>query len=204
MTPWRRSRPGRRFDRSMSLANARRACFLTLLGLLAGCNRHEDTGGGFKNGFVAPYVTTPAKVVEAMLDLAEVAKDDVLYDLGCGDGRIVIAAAKKHGCRAVGVELDPERVKEANENLRREKLEHLVTIVHEDIFKVDLSPASVVTLYLFEEANLKLRPILRRTLKPGARVVSHHFNMGDWPPLKRTFVKDESDVAHKLFLWRIE
>jgi cyclopropane fatty-acyl-phospholipid synthase-like methyltransferase len=175
----------------------------TLLGL-AGCQRQQDSGIGLKNGLVAPYVTTPPKVVDAMLELAEVTKDDVLYDLGCGDGRIVIAAAKKYGCRAVGVELDPERVKEARDNLGREKLDHLVTIVHDDIFRVDLSPATVVTLYLFEEVNLKLKPILRRSLKPGSRVVSHHFNMGDWQPLKRTFAKDESDVAHKLFLWKIE
>ncbi len=168
-----------------------------------GCQRQAGFGG-FKSGLVAPYVTTPPKVVEAMLQLAEVDKEDVIYDLGCGDGRIVIAAAKKYGCRAVGVELDPERVKEASENVRKEKLEHLVTIVHGDIFEADVAPATVVTLYLFEEANLKLRPMLRRSLRPGSRIVSHHFNLGDWQPLRRIDVKDESDVAHKVFLWKIE
>lgn len=173
-----------------------------LLCLLPACGKRDERM--FADGLVAPYVPTPPKVVDAMLELAHVTKDDVVYDLGCGDGRIVIAAAKKHGCRAVGVDLDPRRVQEALDNVRKEKLEHLITIRQQDIFDVDVSEATVVMAYLFEEAMLKLRPTLRRQLRPGSRIVSHGFKMGDWKPEHSIFVKDESDVAHKLFLWKIE
>jgi precorrin-6B methylase 2 len=128
------------------------------------------------------YVPTPRPVVEAMLKLASVGPDDVLYDLGSGDGRIPIAAAKAFGIKAVGIDIDPKRISEARENARQAGVEHLVTFRQADLFTVDLSEASVVTLYLLDTLNLKLRPKLVRELAPGSRVVSHAFSMGDWKP----------------------
>ena len=122
------------------------------------------------------YVPTPQNVVDKLLDVAKIQKDDVLYDLGCGDGRIVINAAKRFGVKAVGYDIDPKRVAESKENVKRNKVEHLVTIEQKDIFTVDLSPATVVTLYLLPELNVRLIPQLEK-LKPGSRVVSHDFDM---------------------------
>jgi SAM-dependent methyltransferase len=133
------------------------------------------------------YVPTPERVVEAMMDLARVGKDDVVYDLGCGDGRLVIAAAKRGARKAVGVDLDPERIREARENARAAGVADRVTFVEGDLFAVDFSDATVVTLYLLPELNLRLRPKLL-ALRPGTRVVSHDFDMGDWKPEKTRFV----------------
>jgi len=129
-----------------------------------------------------PYVPTPQVVVEKMLDVAAVTKGDVVYDLGSGDGRIVITAAKKYGVRGVGVDIDPERVKEANANAVKAGVADRVKFLEQDLFKTDLKEASVVTLYLLPEVNLRLRPKLWKELKPGTRVVSHAFDMGDWKP----------------------
>lgn len=129
-----------------------------------------------------PYVPTPQNVVDGMLELAQVKKDDVLYDLGSGDGRIPVTAAKRYGVNALGIDINPQRVREANETARREGVTDLVTFRTGDLFETDLSQASVVTLYLLPEVNLKLKPKLLRELKPGARIVSHAFNMGDWEP----------------------
>lgn len=126
------------------------------------------------------YVPTPEPVVKAMLDLAKVKPGDVLYDLGCGDGRIVIAAAKR-GARATGVDIDPERLREARANAREAGVEDKVTFVEGDLFKVDFSDADVVTLYLLPDLNLRLRPKIL-ALRPGTRIVSHSFDMGDWKP----------------------
>jgi SAM-dependent methyltransferase len=145
------------------------------------------------------YVPTPQPVVEAMLDLAEVTKSDVVYDLGSGDGRIVITAAKKHGARGVGVELDAGLVKKAREDAAAAGVSDRVTFLRQDLFKTDVSKATVVTLYLLQSINERLRPKLVRELKPGARVVSHVFNMGpEWPP-ERT----EAIGASRIFLWRM-
>jgi SAM-dependent methyltransferase len=133
----------------------------------------------------APYVPTPEEVVEAMLEVAKVGADDVLYDLGSGDGRIVIAAAKTYGTRGVGVDIDPDRIKEANKNAREAGVSDKVKFLEQDLFKTDISEATVVTLYLLPEVNLKLRPKLLKELRPGTRVVSHSFDMGDWPPDKK-------------------
>lgn len=152
---------------------------------------------------IVPFVPTPQEVVERMLELAQVKKGDVIYDLGSGDGRIVITAAKKYGVKAVGFEIDPELLRQSRENIRREKLEHLAEIREQDIREVDLSPASVVTMYLLPEVNLMLRPNAWRQLKPGARVVSHDFDMGDWKPLKVEHIKDKSNWDHTLYLWHI-
>lgn len=128
------------------------------------------------------YVPTPQAVVDAMLDVANVGPGDVVYDLGCGDGRIVVTAAEKHGARGVGIDIDPRRIKEANNNVAEAGVSDLVEIRNGDLFETDLSEASVVTLYLLSSLNLKLRPKLWKELKVDSRVVSHAFSMGDWEP----------------------
>jgi Methyltransferase domain len=128
-----------------------------------------------------PYVPTPPGVVSAMLQVAQVGKDDVLYDLGSGDGRIPITAAKRFGTRGIGVDIDPERVQEANENAQQEGVSDLVQFRQQDLFETDLSEATVISLYLLPRVNLDLRPRLLQ-LAPGTRIVSHAFDMGDWKP----------------------
>ena len=131
------------------------------------------------------YVPTPHEVVDDMLRLANVRKGDVLYDLGSGDGRIAIAAAKKFGIKAVGIDIDPERIREATENAKKAGVGNLVEFRNEDLFKADFKEATVVTLYLLPDLNVKLRPRLWEELKPGTRIVSHQFDMGTWKPEKR-------------------
>jgi ribosomal protein L11 methylase PrmA len=131
------------------------------------------------------YVPTPHEVVDDMLRLANVHKGDVLYDLGSGDGRIAIAAAKKYGIKAVGIDIDPERIREATENARKAGVTNLVQFRQEDLFKADFRDATVVTLYLLPDLNVKLRPRLWDELKPGTRIVSHQFDMGTWKPEKK-------------------
>ena len=145
------------------------------------------------------YVPTPPEVVEEMLRLAKVKKGDVLYDLGSGDGRIPVAAAKKYGIRAVGIDIDPERISEANANARNAGVEKLVRFRNEDLFKADFKEATVVTLYLLPELNVKLRPRLLAELKPGTRVVSHQFDMGTWKPDKKV----ELSAGRTIYLWTI-
>ena len=131
------------------------------------------------------FVPTPHEVVDDMLRLANVRKGDILYDLGSGDGRIAIAAAKKYGIKAVGIDIDPERIREATENARKAGVTTLVEFRQEDLFKADFQEATVVTLYLLPDLNVKLRPRLWEELKPGTRIVSHQFDMGTWKPEKR-------------------
>jgi cyclopropane fatty-acyl-phospholipid synthase-like methyltransferase len=131
------------------------------------------------------WVPTPPAVVDAMLKLADVKPTDVVYDLGCGDGVIVATAAQKYGARAVGIDIDPQRVQEATERARKMGVSDKVTILQGDLFEADIKDASVVTLYLLTSLNIKLMPKLKRELKPGTRIVSQSFNMGDeWPPEK--------------------
>lgn len=137
------------------------------------------------------YVPTPQPVVEKMLELAQVKKGDVVYDLGCGDGRIVVTAAKKYGVKAVGFDINPERVKEARENVKKNGVEKLVTIEQKDIFELDLSKANVVTLYLLPSLNVKLMPQLEK-LKPGSRIVSHDFDMRGAKPVQVVTVDVEN------------
>jgi SAM-dependent methyltransferase len=144
------------------------------------------------------FVPTPNDVVNKMLEMARVTAKDVVYDLGCGDGRIVITAAQKYGARGVGVDIDPQRIREARENATRGKVTDKVKFIEGDLFETDISEATVVTLYLLTELNLKLRPKLMNDLRPGTRVVSHAFAMGDWKP-ERTENVDGSSV----YLWRI-
>ncbi|MFN6569367.1 class I SAM-dependent methyltransferase [Dendronalium sp. ChiSLP03b] len=129
-----------------------------------------------------PYVPTPQPVVDAMLKVAKVNKNDILYDLGSGDGRIVVTAAQKYGTRGTGIDIDPQRIKEANENAQKAGVTDRVKFVQQDLFNTNLSDATVVTLYLLPDINLKLRPKLFKELKPGTRIVSHAFDMGDWKP----------------------
>ncbi len=146
-----------------------------------------------------PYVPTPQEVVDEMLRMANVGKDDVVYDLGCGDGRLVITAVKKFGAkRGVGVDIDPQRIKESNENAQAAGVADRVKFVVQDLFKTDIKEASVVTLYLLPDVNLRLRPVLWRDLKPGTRVVSHAFDMGDWQPEKTTSVEGRT-----IYFWTI-
>jgi len=129
-----------------------------------------------------PYVPTPQPVVERMLEIAQVDRHDVVYDLGSGDGRLAITAAQKYGARGVGIDINPRRIQEANANAKEAGVTDLVKFRQQDLFKTDLSSATVVTLYLLPRINLKLRPKLLRELQPGTRIVSHAFNMGDWKP----------------------
>lgn len=159
--------------------------------------------GGTESKKIVPFVPTPQEVVERMLDLAQVKKGDTVYDLGSGDGRIVVTAAKKYGVKAVGFEIDPDLIRQSRETIRKSGLENLAEIREQDILTVDLSPATVVTMYLLPDVNLRLRPAIQQELKPGSRVISHDFDMGDWKPLKTQHVKDNSGFNHAIYLWQI-
>ncbi|WP_134091437.1 cyclopropane-fatty-acyl-phospholipid synthase family protein [Olivibacter sp. XZL3] len=145
-----------------------------------------------------PYVATKPAVVEAMLQVAQVNKNDTIYDLGCGDGRIVITAAKEYGATGVGVDIDPNRIKEANKNAQKEGVSDKVQFIQQDLFEVDFSKATVVTLYLLPYVNLKLKPKLLAQLKPGTRIVSNEFDMGDWKPEKEVKVGGST-----IYFWTI-
>jgi SAM-dependent methyltransferase len=156
-----------------------------------------------------PYVPTTEQAVQAMLKLAGVKKTDVVYDLGCGDGRIVIAAANKYGARGVGIDINPVRINEAKANAKKAGVESLVRFEENDLFLADIHEASVVTLFLLSDVNLKLRPRLLRELKPGTRVISNTFDMGDWKPEKTVNLDDSSDendysgLSKTLYMWTV-
>jgi SAM-dependent methyltransferase len=162
-------------------------------GVFAGIAHAQD----LESKKIVPFVPTPQEVVDKMIELAGVKKGDVVYDLGSGDGRIVITAAKK-GARAVGFDVDGDLVKESRENIGKAGLEKMAEIKQQDILTVDLSPATVVTMYLLPDVNLKLKPNLLKQLKPGSRVVSHAFDMGDWKPDKTERVNGRT-----IYLWTI-
>ncbi|HEX9478337.1 MAG TPA: methyltransferase domain-containing protein [Methylomirabilota bacterium] len=151
-------------------------------------------------GQEVPDVRTPLVVVNEMLRLGAVTADDVVYDLGSGDGRIVIAAARDRGARGVGFEIDPALVAQAVERARRLGLADRVTFRQDDLFQADLREATVVTLYLSPDLNRRLRPKLRSELRPGSRVVSHSFDMGDWAP-RQVLQVTSNEGTHKLYLW---
>jgi len=144
------------------------------------------------------FVPTNYEVVIAMLKLAEVTSKDIVYDLGCGDGRFVVTAARQFGARGVGIDIDPERIKEARELSKRTGADDKVRFIEGDLFAADISEATVVTLYLLTRLNLKLRPKLMKELRPGTRIVSHAFDMGDWQPEKTDAVGGSS-----IYMWRI-
>ncbi len=152
---------------------------------------------------LAPYDPTPHEVVDRMLALAGIQAGDLLYDLGSGDGRVLIAAAKKYRIKAVGFEVDPGLVKLAHENIKQENLEQLVEVRHQDFMTADLSSASIVTLYLSHDGNQAIKPVLLRQLQPGARVVSSTFDMGPWPPKITEAYRDGVGDVHTLYYWEI-
>ena len=152
---------------------------------------------------LAPYVPTPQDVVERMLTLAHVGANDVVVDLGSGDGRLVVTAAKKFGAHGIGIDIDPARIAEGNANAAKAGVTHLVEFRQQDALEADLSKATVVTLYLLSSSNVKLRPRLLSQLKPGARIVSHQFGMGDWQPDKVDTFTDANGTSRTLYLWTV-
>lgn len=148
------------------------------------------------------YVPTDMEVVTTMLEAAKVGPGDVVYDLGCGDGRIVITAAGRYGARGVGVDLDPERIAEARLNAAQAGVSDRVSFSVQDLFTTDVSPATVVALYLSPDINMRLRPKLLRELRPGSRVVSHQFDLGDWAP-QRTIELEVAASMRRVFLWQV-
>ena len=153
---------------------------------------------------LAPYVPTPQDVVDRMLVLAGVQKTDFVVDLGCGDGRIPVTAAKTYGARGLGVDIDPVRIAEANANAKAAGVEHLVTFKLQDALTTDVSGATVVTTYLLSASNLRLRPILTKTMKPGSRIITHNFSMGDWAPEKSDSFKDTDGRSRTIYLYRVD
>ena len=153
---------------------------------------------------LAPYIPTPQDVVDRMLEVAQVTNQDTVFDLGCGDGRVVITAAKKYGARGVGIDIDKDRISESKRNARDAGVAPLVRFEQGDILAADVSTATVVTLYLVSSANLKLRPILTRQLQPGSRIVSHAFGMGDWQPDKVDKFTDARGDERVIYLWRTD
>ena len=151
----------------------------------------------FESKKIVPFVPSPQEVVDKMIEVAGVKKGDVVYDMGSGDGRIVIAAAKK-GARSVGFEIDGDLVKESRENIRKGGVQNLAEIRQQDILTVDFSPATVVTMYLLPDVNLRLKPNLQKQLKPGSRIVSHSFDLGDWKP-----DRVEQVDGRTIYLWTI-
>ena len=164
---------------------------LIVLTMLAAAQQEDGPGD-------VPYIPTPPAVAEAMLKLSGVKKGDVVYDLGCGDGRIVIMAAQKFDAGGVGVDISPERVQEAKENALRASVSARVRFIEQNLFNTDFREATVVALYLLPELNLRLRPKLLRDLRTGARIVSHRFDMGDWKPDKQVVVNGEN-----VYLWMV-
>lgn len=144
------------------------------------------------------YEPSSPEIVRRMLEMAGVHKGDVVYDLGCGDGRIVVAAAKEFGARGVGIDIDPQRIAEAEANAKQAGVTKLVKFRNEDLFEAEFKEATVVMLYLWPWINLKLKPRLLQELKPGTRIVSHYHDMGDWPPEKEMEVE-----GHRIYFWRI-
>ena len=153
-----------------------------------------------------PYLPTSEQAVQVMLKLADVKQSDVVYDLGCGDGRIVIEAAKEYGAHGVGIDINPELLRQANENAKKAGVEDLVRFEQKDLFKANIHEATVVTLFLLNSVNLKLRPKLLKDLRPGTRIVSNTFHMGDWKPDKEDSLADYGDddsLSHHFFLWMV-
>jgi SAM-dependent methyltransferase len=176
--------------------------FLTLLAVLALASPSalQELQWPQFRGYDVPFVPTPTEVVDEMLRLADVKSGDLLYDLGCGDGRIVIAAAGRFGIKAVGIDIDPVRITESNENAAKAGVTDKVRFIQQDLFEADFKDATVVTMYLLTSVNRRLRPKLLAELKPGTRLVSHSFDMGEWQPDKTSLVTtsfaDQRDVHY--------
>ena len=149
-----------------------------------------------------PYVPTKEPIVDRMLQMANIKPGDVIYDLGCGDGRIVIAAAKRYGIRGVGIDIDPQRIAEAQENAKKAGVADRVQFIQGDLFDADIKGASVVTLYLLPDVNMRLRPKLLSDLKPGSRIVSHNYDLGDWKP-EQTAKITVDGTEHVVYAWTV-
>ena len=173
------------------------AALATVLVLAVGAGAQTTTPSRTPD---VPYVPTDEKIVAEMLKVASVGKNDVLYDLGSGDGRIVITAAKQLGTRGVGIDIDPERIKDANENAKKAGVTARTRFILGDIFEADFREATVVTMYLLPEVNMRLRPKLLRDLRPGTRIVSHNYDLGDWKP-RRTIKIALPDGDHWVYFW---
>jgi predicted O-methyltransferase YrrM len=173
---------------------------VALMFLVAVAGAQSPTTTTEKKPLDVPYVPTHESLVDEMLSMARVGAKDVLYDLGSGDGRIVITAARRFGTRGIGYDLDPERVSEARENAKRAGVTDRVRFEQQDIFTAKIADATVVTMYLLPDVNMRLRPKLLSELKPGTRIVSHNYDLGDWQPVQRKEM-DVSGVNHTLFLW---
>jgi SAM-dependent methyltransferase len=186
-----------RMRRALLAALAGAGVGLALLNHVGASNLRTESQSRGESDVI--YIPTPQAVVDAMLDIAQVKASDIVYDLGSGDGRIVITAARKYGAQGVGIEIDPALVKKANDNAAAAGVSNRVRFVTQDLFTSNISEATVVTLYLLQSINERLRPKLIRELKPGARIVSHVFNMGpEWPP-EKTLEVDRS----RIYFWTI-
>jgi len=164
---------------------------------------YEGSHGRADAPDLAPYISTPMEVAEKMLELVQLDESDLLYDMGCGDGRIVILAAKKYGARGMGVDLDPDRIKESNTRAKMAGVEKQVVFLMQDVMKVDFSEATVVTMYLLPESNELLRPLLEKQLKPGAFVVSHNYSIPGWEHKEINFatLKIENGEVHDIYVY---
>jgi ubiquinone/menaquinone biosynthesis C-methylase UbiE len=159
-------------------------------------------GAGIQSQKLAPYVTSPQPIVEKMLEVARLKSGETIYDLGCGDGRILFSAVKNFGAKAVGVEISPALVKRAQQTLESQGLQDQVKVIQGDMMAVDVSGANVVSLYLMTEANEQLRPKLERELKPGSRVVSLEFKIKGWKPAREETVQVHNH-AYKIYLYEV-
>lgn len=173
------------------------------MGSARGFGRSQRSSTDLELGVrLAPYVRTLPVVIEAMLQLGQVSPSDWVYDLGCGDGRIVIRAAEGYGARGLGVDLDRERIREARQGARARGVADRVQFKSMDLMQLDLAPATVVTLYLLPDTQLQIRDKLRRELKPGAKILSHSFDLGDWTPTATTQVSDVINT-YSIYLWQV-
>jgi SAM-dependent methyltransferase len=186
----------------MRLSKRETVCLVAVLTMAAACR--TLAGPSSQRPTLAPYVPTPQDVVDRMLTVAQVTSKDIVYDLGSGDGRIVITAAKKFGAHGVGIDIDADRIAESRRNARDAGVSSLVEFRRGDILQADVSKATVVTLYLVSSANMKLRPLLTQQLPAGARIVSHAFAMGDWTPEKVDRFKDSQGDERVIYLWRTD
>jgi SAM-dependent methyltransferase len=187
----------------------RRACWLLVLVAVPSAHNlasadAQGTPARIEGPSLAPFVATPLDVVERMLALASVGPDDLVYDLGCGDGRVVIAAAQKYGARGVGVDLDANLIRKAQAAAKTAGVEQRVRFLVQDAMTVDVSEATVVTLYLLSASNVKLRPMLTRQLRKGSRIVGHNFGMGTWEPDTVDAFRDASGTSRTLYLWNVD
>ena len=178
----------------------KRTIFISLLVILAIPVYGQEPKSDFFD--LVPYVTTPKNVVDAMLKLGNVSQEDVVFDLGSGDGRIPIEAARRFGAKGLGIEIDASLVAESKALAKEAGVSHLVTFIQGDLFELDLNEATVLVIYLFPDINLKLRPRLQK-LSPGTKIITHNYDMGDWKPDQLVEIMGDDGKLHKLFLWVI-